>query len=82
MKLFRTNFMLPLSLTAYRQLNELFVQLDNVACQFYNAIHDSLNCLNDASSSEAKIHLHACPITRVSKSRDIISTAHPKVITV
>jgi len=31
------------------------VQFDNVAtaCQFYNAIYDSLNCLNDASSSEA-----------------------------
>jgi len=39
------------------QLNELFVQFDNVAtaCQFYNAIHDSPNCLNDASSSETHI---------------------------
>jgi len=45
------------ALTARRELNELFVQFDNfaTACQFYNAIHDSLNCLNDASSSEAPI---------------------------
>jgi len=45
------------ALTARHQLNELFVQFDNVAtaCQFYNAINDSLNCLNDASSSEAPI---------------------------
>jgi len=44
-----------IALTAHRQLNELFVQFDNAAtaCQFYNAIHDSLNCLNDALSSEA-----------------------------
>jgi len=43
------------ALTARRQLNELFVQFDNVATarQFYNAIHGSLNCLNDPSSSEA-----------------------------
>jgi len=46
------------ALTARRKLNELFVQLDNVttACQFYNATLDSLNCLNDALSSEASIN--------------------------
>jgi len=45
------------ALTARRQLNELFLQFDNVATayQFYNAIHYSINCLNDASSSEAPI---------------------------
>jgi len=43
------------ALTACRKLNELFVQFDNVrtACQFHNAILDSLNCLNDALSSGA-----------------------------
>jgi len=46
------------ALTARRKLNELFVQFDNVttACQFYNAILDSLNCLSDALSSEASIN--------------------------
>jgi len=41
--------------TARRKLNELFVQFDNVttACQFHNAILDSLTCMNDALSSEA-----------------------------
>jgi len=45
------------ALIARRQSNELFVQFDNVAtaCQFHNAIYDSLNCLNDASSSEAPL---------------------------
>jgi len=44
-------------ITARRQLNELFLQFDNVATayQFYNAIHDSINCLNDALSPEAPI---------------------------
>jgi hypothetical protein len=46
------------ALTARRKLNDLFVQFNNVttACQFYNAILDSLNCLNDASRSEASIN--------------------------
>jgi len=46
------------ALTARRKLNEVFVQFDNVtaACQFYNAILDSLNCLNDDLSSEASIN--------------------------
>jgi len=45
------------ALTARRQLYELFVQFDNVAtaCQFRNALHDSLNCLNDALSSEVPL---------------------------
>jgi len=39
------------ALTASRELNELFVQFDNVAtaCQFHNAILNSLTCLNNAS---------------------------------
>jgi len=45
------------ALIARRQLNELFVQFNNVATayQFYNAIHDSINCLNDALSPEVPI---------------------------
>jgi len=37
------------ALTARRKLNELFVQFDNVttACQFHDAILDSLTCTND-----------------------------------
>jgi len=43
------------SLTARRKLDELVVQFDNAttACQFHNAILDSLTCINDALSSEA-----------------------------
>jgi len=55
------------ALTTRCKLNELFVQFDNVttACQFCNAILDSLNCLNDALSSEASItslhvYLYVC----------------------
>jgi len=46
------------ALTTRRKLNELFVQFDNVttACQFHNAILDSLNCLNDVLSSEASVN--------------------------
>jgi len=45
------------SLTARRKLDELFAQFDNVttACQFHNAILDSLTCINDALSSEASV---------------------------
>jgi len=45
--------------TARRKLNELFGQFDNVttACQFHNAILDSLTCTNDALSSEASINI-------------------------
>jgi len=46
------------ALIASRKLNELFVQFDNVttACQFHNAILDSLTCINDALSSEASVN--------------------------
>jgi len=35
----------------------IFLQFDNVATayQFYNAIHDSINCSNGASSPEVPI---------------------------
>jgi len=47
------------ALTARRKLNELFVQFDNVttACQFHNAVLDSLTCINDALSSEETVNI-------------------------
>jgi len=46
------------ALTAHLKLNELFAQFYNVttACQFHNAVLDSLTCINDALSTHASVN--------------------------